>query len=197
MDNTIVGAGTIGSGDSLSLENRGLIVATGSNPLIIDTGDKAIANTGILESRGGALDIKSVVTGAGRGIVDGGTLEFNRGSDVNVSFSSDSGGLLQFDRSDAFTGTIADFAAGDALDLTDMPFAAGITTLGYAANETGTGGSLTLSNGTQTANLALLGQYAAAAFQMTSDGHGGTLINYTATQTDPNVTLASSVQHVV
>lgn len=129
--------------------------------------------------------------------MDGGTLEFDRGSDINVSFSSESGGLLQLNQSAAFTGTISDFTAGDALDLADMPFAAGVTTLGYSANGAGTGESLTISNGTQTANLALLGQYAAAAFQMASDGHGGTSITYAATQTDPNVTLASSVQHVV
>jgi hypothetical protein len=35
---------------------------------------------------------------------------------------------------------------------------------------------LTVSDGTHTANLLLLGQYVAAQFAMSSDGHGGTLI---------------------
>jgi hypothetical protein len=33
-----------------------------------------------------------------------------------------------------------------------------------------------VNDGTHTANLLLLGQYAAAQFAMSSDGHGGTLI---------------------
>jgi hypothetical protein len=35
---------------------------------------------------------------------------------------------------------------------------------------------LTVGDGTHTANLALLGQYAAASFATASDGHGGILI---------------------
>ena len=47
--------------------------------------------------------------------------------------------------------------------------------MGYAGNNLS--GTLTVSDGTHTAKLALLGQYVTANFTMESDGHGGTLIN--------------------
>lgn len=35
---------------------------------------------------------------------------------------------------------------------------------------------LTISDGVNSASLALLGQYSAASFALASDGHGGTMI---------------------
>ena len=48
----------------------------------------------------------------------------------------------------------------------------------YAANQDGTGGTLTVSDGTDTANITLLGQYTADGFQAADDQHLGTLITY-------------------
>jgi len=42
---------------------------------------------------------------------------------------------------------------------------------------------LTASDGTHTANIALLGQYTAASFAMATDGSGGTLIHDVAPAT--------------
>ena len=67
-----------------------------------------------------------------------------------------------------FTGAISGFAAGDALDLTDIAFGAN-TTLGYSVNAAGTGGTLNVSDGRHNASIALFGQYAAAGFQVGSD----------------------------
>src|SRR5262249_47711983 len=47
--NAISGAGTIG-GNGLLLTNQGVIDATGTNPLIIDTGASAVTNSGKLEA---------------------------------------------------------------------------------------------------------------------------------------------------
>jgi hypothetical protein len=44
------------------------------------------------------------------------------------------------------------------------------------ANADGTGGTLTLSDGTHSASLALLGQYAAADFAAALDAGGGTVV---------------------
>jgi hypothetical protein len=43
------------------------------------------------------------------------------------------------------------------------------------------GGTLNVSDGTHSANIALLGNYFASTFTATSDGHGGTAV------TDPAV----------
>ena len=67
---------------------------------------------------------------------------------------------------------MAGFSASDSIDLSQM-FAANAT-LGYSENSSHTGGSLTVSDGTQMAKVALLGQYIAGSFVTAADGHGGT-----------------------
>jgi hypothetical protein len=54
-----------------------------------------------------------------------------------------------------------------------------------AANNTS--GTLTVTDGVDTLNLTLLGQYSTASFKLSSDGHGGTLV------TDPAVMATTSL----
>jgi hypothetical protein len=63
----------------------------------------------------------------------------------------------------------------NGLDLPDIAFGAQ-TTLAYAANANGNGGTLTVSDGRHAASIALLGNYMAGSFVVTADGHGGTLL---------------------
>jgi hypothetical protein len=63
----------------------------------------------------------------------------------------------------------------DGIDLPNIAFGAH-TTLAYAANAAGTGDTLTVSDGRHAASIALLGNYVAASFVTTADGHGGTLV---------------------
>jgi large repetitive protein len=196
VDNTISGAGQLGDGQ-MTLVNHGVIDANGSNALVIDTGSNTVVNTGTLEASGsGGMVVSSAVSGGGNAVISGpATLEFAAASDANVSFAAGAVGTLKLDQSGSFTGTVSGFAAGEGLDLTDVSFGAGAT-LGYAANASGTGGMLTVSDGVHTTSLALLGQYAAAGFQAAADQGGGTIITYTPTQasiTDP--TLLSNPQH--
>ncbi len=104
-------------------------------------------------------------------------LEFAAAVSANTTFDVGAAGTLKLDQSASFTGTVAGFAAGDFFDLADVGFGAG-TTLSYAADVSGTSGMLTVSDGTHTASLALLGQYAAAGFQGSGDAGAGTLVTY-------------------
>ena len=64
-------------------------------------------------------------------------------------------------------------AGSDAIDLTDISYGADmqVTFLGNA-----TGGSLTITNGTSTANIALVGDYLSSTWTLSSDGSGGTIV---------------------
>jgi hypothetical protein len=84
-------------------------------------------------------------------------------------------GTLQLDSSTGFTGTVAGMTGQDTLDLRDIGFGA-TTTVGFAENGSGTGGTLSVSDGRHTANIALLGHYMASTFVASSDGHGGTAV---------------------
>jgi len=93
--------------------------------------------------------------------------------------------------SKAFTGVIAGFAGNgtlansDAIDLQDINFA-NLTTETYVQKAAGTGGTLTLSDGTDTASINFSGNYAFENFKFLSDGNGGTLI------IDPPIQTASN-----
>jgi hypothetical protein len=118
---------------------------------------------------------------------DGAALEIGSAAANAVTFASASG-TLQLDQSQVFSGTIAGFGGQNQIDLGDVGFSAAAT-LSYAGSAGNPGGTLTVSDGTNTASLALIGQYAAASFAAASDGHGGTLITDTLTQT-PQSSLA-------
>ena len=97
------------------------------------------------------------------------------------------GGYLKLDQSTAFNGKIAGFGVPGSLDLADIAFGSN-TTLGYSEAGNNTSGTLTVSDGTHTASILLLGQYVAGNFHMASDGGTGTLV------TDPPLTVATDQQ---
>ena len=97
-----------------------------------------------------------------------------------MSFAAGDTGTLNLHNSQSFAGTVAGLALGNYLDLTDIAYVASKTP-GYTPNGANTGGTLSVTDGTHTANIALLGNYLASSFVSSSDGHGGTLI------TDPTV----------
>ena len=104
----------------------------------------------------------------------GETLELASAFSGTLSFAGTTG-TLKIDNSSSFSGAIAgQLGAGDLIDLAD--FGAGAhATIAYSGNNSP--GLLTVSDGTHTASIALLGQYSAASFVASSDGHGGTLVS--------------------
>jgi hypothetical protein len=175
MDNTISGSGDIGNG-SLIFHNEGIVEALGPYALIIDTGANPFINTGIIETNSGTLIVDSPVAGSGNAIIAGGTLEFTGASDNNVAFSGNNVDILALDQSQQFSGHISGFGGADQIDLGDIAFSS-TTTLSYAADANGSGGLLTVSDGTHTSVLDFIGNYTDASFVASSDGHGGTLLN--------------------
>jgi hypothetical protein len=131
------------------------------------------------------------------------TLDISSAATGTVTFTNSNGntGALVLGDSHEFTGTIAGFTGdgtpdnSDAIDLQDINFAK-LTTETYTENASGTGGTLTLSDGTNTASLNFLGNYAPANFNFSSDGNGGTLLNEAPT-TAPLVTPSSAVTDTV
>jgi Tryptophan-rich Synechocystis species C-terminal domain len=89
-----------------------------------------------------------------------------------VTFT-DSTGTLKLDHSSSFAGTVAGMGAQDTLDLADINFATLQQPI-FSGNTSG--GMLNVTDGTHTANIALLGNYMASTFVTSSDGHGGTYI---------------------
>ena len=198
IDNTISGAGQLGKGQ-LTLHNEGAIIASGTNALTIDTGPNAvvnsgtlgannsgglniqsdIANSGVLWANGGNITIDGDVTGMGSARIDGvAAFEIGGAFSQDITLDAGASATLKIDRAADFSGTVAGFNANDLLDLADIGFGAN-TTLAYAGDGQGTGGTLTVSDGSHIATIALFGQFETAGFQSTRDAGTGTLITYT------------------
>jgi hypothetical protein len=105
------------------------------------------------------------------------TFEFGAASTANVALDAAATGTIVLHDSFDFSGVVSGFNGGDHLDLRDVAFGAG-TTASYVANQAGTGGTLSVTDGAHTANIALLGQYDPAGFQTEADKNTGTLISY-------------------
>jgi hypothetical protein len=190
----IEGDGQLGDG-VMSLTNQagGTIAATTSTALVINLGantlinagliealgvtaqgviSSAVANTGTLEATGGTLTVDGAVTGSGQAVITSGTLAFASSFDEAVDFTG-TGGELQLAQSQAFTNTITGFSADGAttLDLRDIGFVgSGEATF----SGTMSGGTLTVTDGSRTAHIALVGDFLGDTFTASSDGNGGT-----------------------
>ena len=197
VDNTISGAGQIGAGQ-MTLINEGTIIATGTNALVIDTGSNVITNSGTLEATGsGGLVINSdidnsgliwahggnvtangAVSGTGTALLDGtATIDFGAASSSNVTLDAAATGTIVLHDSFDFSGVVSGFNGNDQLDLADIMFGVD-TSMSYFENLDGTGGTLSVTDGAHTANIALLGDYSADGFELVADNILGTLVKY-------------------
>lgn len=159
------------SGGSGTVDNAGVIsVQAGAGRTTMNA---ALVNGGIVVVGSGTLGIAGPVSGGGIFEIAGGAeLDFASvvGAGETLRFLG-GGGTLAIDQAGLFAMPVAGFIAGDMLDLTALDFAA-TPTAGFA------GGMLTVSDGTRSAMLSLIGSYAASGFQLTGEGHGGVLVGY-------------------
>jgi len=127
-----------------------------------------------LEVTGNALDILGPLPGGEPLTIDNGsTLELATADSGIVTFAGGTG-TLKIDNSSGFTGAIGgQLAIGDVIDFADITTGANAT-IGYSGNNSP--GTLTVSDGTHTASIALLGNYSLGNFTASSDGHGGTSV---------------------
>jgi len=202
VNDTISGAADIGGLSNLKLTNEagGTIVATGVDPVVIDTGSNTVTNagtlaatsasdlvvfsnldnSGLLVANSGAVIVGSVVTGTGKAIISGGgEVEFGSSSTNNVTFVSGSTGELVLDDAIAYSGVISGFATSQSIDLVDIPATA--TVVSYA------GGILTISGGPgDVVHLHIAGSHTLGEFALVPDGGTGAIL------TDPEIQSATA-----
>ena len=169
----IAGDGTVALAGGGGMLNAGTLIKSGGigNALI----EAELNNSGTVLVQSGTLTLDQAVSGAGGFEIDG-TAKLDFGSVVSsgeaIRFLG-GGGTLAVERTGVFGATVSGFAAGDALDLTALDFAAS-PTIGFIGG-TG-GGALTVGDGAHSVMIALLGDYTPSGFQLAGDGHGGVLV---------------------
>ena len=140
----LLGAGDIGGGQmALVNEAGGIVDATLSVALIVDTGTSTIANAGLIESTAtggltvqsainntgvlavtkGVLTAKAAVVGAGTVKIGGGVADFAGAFAENVAFTGTTG-VLELSHSQTYAGQVSGFSktGGTSLDLADIGF---------------------------------------------------------------------------
>ena len=102
-------------------------------------------------------------------VAEGATVaEIDGASAQSVSFAGTTG-TLKLGDAFAFTGQVSGLAEADALDLANVRYGAN-TTATFLGNADG--GTLTVTDGTDTAHIALVGDYLGSGWTLSSDGHG-------------------------
>jgi hypothetical protein len=105
---------------------------------------------------------------------------------TNFSAKADSNGNVEIVDPAVPNGGSAQTFPRQGLDLPDIAFGAQ-TTLAYAANANGAGGTLTVSDGRHAASIALLRNYMAGSLVTAADGHGGTLLTEASQLAQPTL----------
>ena len=197
VDNTISGAGQLGAGQMV-LINNGTIIAIGTHALVIDTGPNAVTNAGTLEAtgsgglilnsdiensgliwaNGGNITINGAVAGSGSAMISGAAaLELGAASSANVSFGADAAGTLILRDPTGFMGTISGLSSTDHIDLANISSRiASLYSITYSLSTDIT--TLVITDGTITDTINLLGNYTKnTAWHFSDDGHGGTIVS--------------------
>ena len=122
---------------------------------------------------GAAISVVTAASGAGLLTIDDGTADFACVFRGRVAFGS-LGGTLELAHSRFFTGQISGFSTTGStiLDLADIAFSKATASF----SGTTTSGVLTVSDGTHTSKITLLGDYLGSTFTLAADATGGTKV---------------------
>jgi VCBS repeat-containing protein len=169
-------------------ETFALSISATFTTITVSEGTQTASLTLLGDYTGHSFTFSSDPIFGGTSIVDpltidsGATREIQGASTDNVLFVNNAGntGTLVLDDPIAPSGLISGFTGtstiSDAIDLKGITFDAG-TTWNYTLNSAGTGGTLTIYEGTTVVDtINFVGNYTTANFTVQSDGNGGTLI---------------------
>jgi hypothetical protein len=212
-DGTILGGGQLGAGQmQLVNDAAGVINNSSANPLIINTGGTLIQNTGVIKATGsGGIVIESpVVSGKleaihgnltltnnvsdTTGVIDAATLRCEFNTPQTVTFSGTTG-ILDIAGGDVQKVTGFSSSGGTEIDIRDIPFdgSAHATFTPAFAHPTESG-KLVVSNGLTSSTFGLIGNFTSSEFNVSSDGHGGTIVECALSGQSATSPAASSVR---
>jgi autotransporter passenger strand-loop-strand repeat protein len=153
--------------------------AVASGSMISSGGHEVVSSAGLVIAaavfNGGSLVVSSGGSVSGGLTIHAGsaTISGTMAAGQTVSFAGTAGDL-KLDNLAAFGAAISGFGGvSEKIDLGGFAFATSETA---KWSQSGTSGTLTVHDGAKSASLTLIGTYATGDFQLSTDGHGGTLI---------------------
>jgi autotransporter passenger strand-loop-strand repeat protein len=179
----LVSSGGVASGTVISSGGREYVYSGGiDRHSIINSGGLSFIMSAGTVSGGKLISGGSLVVSSG-GIVQAGltisggtaTISGTVGAGQTITFAG-SGDLALYNLP-AFNATISGFSTGDMFDLGGFTYSAS-ETRSFIEAASHTSGTLTVTDGGQSANLTLLGSYATSNFVLSNDLHGGTFVKF-------------------
>jgi hypothetical protein len=143
------------------------------------TGDYSASTWSLTPDGHGGTNLVDPPAGSGSVTIDSGAMLYiGTASAATVTFANNSGtaGELVLNDSKEFTGNIVGFTGNGTLSGSDQIDLGGINYNSGSFTESYSNGILTVSDGTNTANLHFTGSYSLGNFSFASDGAGGTTV---------------------
>jgi len=167
-NSALAGLASIDAGATFKLQHGASVSTTG-----------ALTNAGTINIEGG-VDTLSVFRGAvsGKGVfdLDGANLRFGSSVSAGQTINESGADHLTLKQAQKFHATISGFGTNDTIDAANFLLSG--TTFNFAPNSGGTGGTLSLHDGSLTANILMTGDYSKSSFTLTHDSGTDTLVKF-------------------
>ena len=175
--------GGLSSSDSVtanSFDNSGTVALIGNGAVLAALSvSGAITNTGVLDIAFDTEELAGAVGGTGSISLLNANLQFDSSVSAGQTIKEEgaNANALILKEAQSFAATISGFGTRDTIDATNF-HAPPATTFNFVENIAGTGGTLTLQDGSLTANIQMTGDYSKSSFTLAPDSGTGTLVKF-------------------
>jgi hypothetical protein len=158
-----------------AVDNSGRVSLAGTGSTLSIAG--ALTNNGELDIASDTEELAGAVGGAGSIKLSNAHLRFDSSVSSEQTITETGADALVLEQAQSFAATISGFGTGDTIDATNFILKAP-TTYDFVENLAGTSGTLTLHDGSLTANILMTGVYTKSDFALAPDSGTGTLVKF-------------------
>ncbi len=175
-----IGNHGLSSSDSVTADffhNTGLarLIGNGSNFATLNVSGDTI-NDGKISIDSDTEELAGAVGGKGIFRLSNANLQFDSSVSAQQIIHDIGADALTLEQAQFFAGKINGFGTGDTIDAANFLLSG--TTFNFVENSAGTGGTLTLHDGSLTAHIRMGGVYSNSDFTLAPDSGTGTLVKF-------------------
>jgi hypothetical protein len=160
-----------------SFDNSGVVHLTGYKGIAALSVAGATTNNGSISITTDTEELAGAVGGKGSFRLSKANLQFDSSVSAGQTITETGTDAVILEQAQKFAATIRGFGTGDTIDAANF-HAPPATTFNFVENSGSTGGTLTLHDGSLTANIHLTGHYTNSDFTLAPDHGTGTLVKF-------------------
>jgi hypothetical protein len=153
------------------------LIGNGTNLAALNVSG-ATTNNGSISITNDTEELAGAVGGKGSLSLSTANLQFDSSVSAGQTINEVFADRLTLEQAQKFSGTISGFGTGDMIDAANFLLSG--TTFNFVENSGGNGGTLTLTDGSLTANILMTGGYSNSNFTLAPDHGTGTLVKFVA-----------------